>query len=274
MVKSDNTIQGLKFFAYVILFAGIYFSAYKYLFSNDWSRADYSASILIPFISLFLIWEKRQALSSREYQNGGFGVVIIFTAVILFWLGELGGEYFTLYFSSWLMLVGILWLHLGTEKLKAIAFPVAFLLAMFPLPGFIHGKLSFTLKLASSWLGVKMMQLMGMSAFREGNVIDLGFTQLQVVDACSGLRYLIPLVLTGLLFAYYFLNSWWKRIFLVLSTIPIAVLVNGLRIFSVGFLYQYWGQMVAEGFFHDFSGFLFLGLLWGCLPGRWLPCGA
>ena len=95
-----------------------------------------------------------------------------------------------------------------------------------------------------------------------------GSHNFQVVDACSGLRYLIPLVLTGLLFAYYFLNSWWKRIFLVLSTIPIAVIVNGLRIFSVGFLYQYWGQMVAEGFFHDFSGFFIFGVTVGLLAGE------
>lgn len=119
--------------------------------------------------------------------------------IAFFWLGELGGEYLTLYLSVWLVLVGLCWFHLGWQKLKIIAFPLVMALAMFPLPGFLYGKISVQLKLISSHLGVAMMQLSGMSAYREGNVIDLGFTQLQVVDACSGLRYLIPLIVLGVL---------------------------------------------------------------------------
>ena len=261
----------LKFFIYALLLTGIYYSTYDYLIRHDWSREDYSASILIPIIFLYLIWEKRNALFDMKSCPSWAGISIIIAGLVCFWLGELGGEYFSLYFSSWLILVGIFWAHLGWQKLKTIVFPVALLLAMFPLPNFIHGKLSFKLKLLSSQLGVQMMQLVGMTAYREGNVIDLGFTQLQVVDACSGLRYLIPLIILGVLLAYFFLKEWWKRIVFVISTIPIAVLINGLRIFSVGFLYQFWGPMVAEGFFHDFSGwFIFMTSLLLLLGEMWV----
>ncbi len=103
------------------------------------------------------------------------------------------------------------------------------------------------------------MQWCGLTAYREGNVIDLGFTRLQVVDACSGLRYFFPLIMMGILLAYYYKASLWKKVLLVFSAIPISVLTNGLRIASVGILYQFWGPAAAEGLFHDFSGwFIFM----------------
>jgi len=250
---------------YGVLLFGIYYSAYNWLITKDWIRDDYSSSMLIPLVVLYLIWEKRNALARIPSSWSWIGIAVIIAGVVLFWLGELGGEFFVIYFSSWLLLTGLCWLHLGWRKLKAIAFPVALLLAMFPLPYFIHGKLSLNLKLLSSQFGVKMMQLLGMSAYREGNVIDLGFTQLQVVDACSGLRYLIPLIILGLILAYFYKTTWWKRTLLVLSTIPIAVLVNSLRIASVGVLYPIWGPKVAEGFFHDFSGWFIFMLTVGFL---------
>jgi exosortase D (VPLPA-CTERM-specific) len=250
---------------YIALLTGIYYSTYYWLISRDWFRDDYSASMLIPFVSLYLILEKRVALRHVPPLPSWVGMAVMLSGAMLFLIGELGGEYFSLYFSSWLFILGLCWLHLGWKKLKVIAFPIFLLLAMFPLPHFIHGKLSFKLKLISSQIGVKMMQWMGMSAYREGNVIDLGFTQLQVVDACNGLRYLIPLIILGLIIAYFFKTVWWKRLLLVASTIPIAVFVNSLRIASVGILYQSWGPKVAEGFFHDFSGWFIFMLTVGLL---------
>ena len=142
---------------------------------------------------------------------------------------------------------------------------------MFVPPNAVYGPLTFRLKLISSQIGVAMIQLYGLSAFREGNVIDLGFTQLQVVDACSGLRFVIPLFLMGLLLAYYYRAPFWKKFVLVLSTIPISIFTNSLRIASVGILFQFWGPKVAEGFFHDFSGwFIFVVSLGFLLFEMWV----
>jgi len=109
------------------------------------------------------------------------------------------------------------------------------------------------------------MQFFGMTAYREGNVIDLGFTQLQVVDACSGLRYLFPLIVLGILLAYFYKAAFWKKVVLVISTIPISIVVNGLRIASVGMLYPLFGPKVASGFFHDFSGWFIFMVSFGIL---------
>ena len=127
---------------------------------------------------------------------------------------------------------------------------------MFPPPNLLYGNLSLRLKLVSSWLGVEMIQLFGLSAHREGNIIDLGFTQLEVVDACSGLRYLFPLFALSIFLAYQYRTAFWKRAVLVVSSIPVTIFTNALRIASVGILYQFFGSKVAEGFFHDFSGWL------------------
>jgi exosortase D (VPLPA-CTERM-specific) len=273
----DSTPPAIgRILVYTGLLAVIFYSTFSWLVIKDWSREDYSSGYLIPAVVLYLIWEKRGSLARAASLPQWAGLAMLVPGLLLFWLGELSGEFFSLYLSSWFVVVGLCWMHLGWQKLKIIAFPLAFLLTMFPLPNFLHGKVSFQLKLISSQMGVAMIQAYGMTAFREGNVIDLGFTQLQVVDACSGLRYLIPLIVLGLLMAYFFRAALWKRIFLVVSTIPISVFVNSLRIASVGILYKFFGPAVAEGFFHDFSGWFIFMITIGLLLGqmwalKWLP---
>jgi exosortase D (VPLPA-CTERM-specific) len=241
---------------YVVLVFGIYFSTLRRLVLADWHREDFNYCYLIPFVVLYLLWEKRRNLSETPSKVSWEGFFALGLAIVLFWIGDLGGEWFTQYLSFWFVIVGLFWIHLGWQKLKGIWFALLMMLTMFPIPSIVNNKISLYLKLISSQLGVAMLQVYGMSAYREGNIIDLGFTQLQVVDACSGLRYVIPLLILGLILAYWFRAHIWKRVFLVLSCIPIAVIVNGLRIAGTGVLYGVWGAQVAEGFFHGFSGWL------------------
>ena len=255
----------VKFGIYAILLAGIYYSAYSRLIGHDWAMEDYSYCYLIPLVVLYLIWEKKNELAAERSVPSWCGLLFLFPAILLFWFGELAGEFYSIYLSSWFAVVGILWMHIGWRKLKIIAFALFMALTMFPLPNFLNVKLTFGLKLISSQLGVKMLHLYGMSAYREGNIIDLGFTQLQVVDACSGLRYLFPLLIMGILLAYFYRAALWKRLILVFSTIPVAIVTNGLRIALTGILYQYWGAAVAEGFFHGFSGWLIFVFTLGVL---------
>jgi exosortase D (VPLPA-CTERM-specific) len=127
---------------------------------------------------------------------------------------------------------------------------------MIPLPTVVQTGIGVPLKLLSTKLGGGILDAFGIPAFVQGNVIDLGTIQLQVVDACSGLRYILPLLALGALFAYFFEKTTWKRAALVIFTIPIAVITNGIRIGATGFLSQKYGAGMAEGFFHAFSGWL------------------
>ena len=112
------------------------------------------------------------------------------------------------------------------------------------------------MQLISSKIGVEVIRLFGISVYLEGNVIDLGNYKLQVVEACNGLRYLFPLVALGVIAAYFYKESWWKKVVIVASTLPITVLMNSIRIGIIGILVEYWGIEMAEGFLHDFEGWI------------------
>ena len=254
--KGIKPASWIKFSLYSLLIGLIYYTAIRFLILIDWAREDYSHSYLIPFVILYIIWEKRKALMSMPSQTSWLGLAPFIFGLFLYWIGELGGEFFTLYLSLWFVLIGLIWMHIGWKKLRTIGFALFMFLTMFPFPNFINTKVLVKLRLISSQLGVTILQMCGMSAYREGNIIDLGFTQLQVVDACSGLRYVIPLFVISLLLSYWFNAAFWKKVILVLSSIPLAVAVNSIRIATTGILYSYWGPVVAEGFFHDFSGWL------------------
>ena len=256
---------------YGLLLSGMYFSSYVWLIGHDWAREDYNYCYLIPLILLYLFWENRNKWMKETSVPSWSGLLPLLPGILLYWGGELAGEFFSIYISSWFLVTGLLWMQTGWKKLRIMAFPLFVALFLFPLPHFLNTKLTFNLKLVSSELGIKMIQLCGMSGYREGNIIDLGFAQLQVVDACSGLRYLIPLFLMSVLMAYLYHAAYWKKIVIVLSSIPLSILTNGLRIAVTAILYQAIGPVAAEGFFHDFSGWaifmvslaILLAEIWG-----------
>ena len=262
-----------KIAVYGILFISLFYSTYKFLFSW-WEREDFSYCYLILPLALYLIWDKKERLKNEISKISWFGIVPITFGIVLFWLGELAGEYYSLYIASWLILIGLCWIHLGWEKFKIIWFPITFLLAMFPPPNAINFPLTLKFKILSSKIGVALIQAYGLSAYREGNVIDLGFTQLQVVDACSGLRFLYPLIIMAILLAYFYKDSFWKKVILVVSAIPITIITNSVRIAMTGILYKHFGADAAEGFFHGFSGwFIFMFALAILLLEMWVMNG-
>ncbi len=246
----------------ILFYASLVFLLFRYGIAHlyrRWSMDDYNYGFLIPLITIYLFWELRNKFFNEKSKPSWIGFISIVLGMLFFWIGEYGGLYFALYLGAWLVAVGILWSEVGWNKVKSIAFPIVFSLSMFPPPDFIHFNLNFKLKLISSDIGVRLLHLYGMSAYREGNIIDLGFTQLQVVDACSGLRYLFPLTIMSVLLAYFFKGSWIKKILIVTFSIPLTILTNSFRIAMTGILYEVWGPAVAQDFFHGFSGwFIFL----------------
>ena len=256
-------VSWVKFTFYGLLFFGIYFSAFTWLVTKDWEKEAYTYCWLIPPLVLFLIWFKRDELTSIPSEPSWAGLVPIGIGIVFFWLGELGGEFFTMYISSWLILVGLCLLHLGWQKLKTIGFALFFILTMFPVPDFINTRIMLQLRMISSKLGVAMIGAYGLPVTRQGNIIDLGFTKLQVVDACSGLHSLISLIVLCLLLVYFFKDHIWKRAVLLFSSIPLAIVTNSMRIAMTAILYKYFGAGVAEGFFHKFSGVLVFAI---CIP--------
>jgi exosortase D (VPLPA-CTERM-specific) len=171
-------------------------------------------------------------------------------------LGQLATIYTLIQYAYLITLAGLILAVTGRPAFRLLLPPLLVLLFMIPLPQFVLANLSTKLQLLSSSLGVEFIRLFGISVFVEGNVIDLGGYKLQVAEACDGLRYLFPLMTLGFLMAYFYKGASWKRWLLFLSSIPITVLMNSFRVGAIGVMVEYWGISMAEGFLHEFQGWL------------------
>jgi exosortase D (VPLPA-CTERM-specific) len=222
-----------------------------------WSTDDdYSYGFLMPFVIVYLIWERRKEISQTAASTNWLGGVFFLLFLIFGVYGVLGSNPSAARIAVPFLIITMTLFCLGKATMKIIIFPLIFLFFMIPLPTTLQVAVGVPLKLISTQLGGVILYVAGVPAFIEGNVIDLGVTQLQVVDACAGLRFIFPLLALGLLFAYFFETIRWKQAVLVLITIPISVLTNGIRIGATGILAQRYGSQVAEGFFHGFSGWI------------------
>ena len=260
---------------------GMFWDTWSGLYHHLTSSEDYSHGLLILPVSFFLIWEKRKEILALTPTVDWRGLLVMAIAVGLFTVGELGAELFTTRASIITLFIGAVWWIYGYAVVRVIAFPLLLLYFMLPLPGFVHRNLTFPLQIIASSVSVEILNTLGFLAFREGNVIDMGFSQFQVVEACNGLRFILPLLCLGVIVAFYRPMIGWKRAVLVAITVPLAVATNVVRIAGTGILAHYFGVDVAQGFFHDFSGWavfmvcfaLFVGIagLLSLLPGKPKP---
>ena len=152
----------------------------------------------------------------------------------------------------------------GYSLFRAAIVPILFLLFAIPMPDFIDSAISLQLQLVSSQLGAFFIRLAGIPVYLDGNVIDLGYYQVQVVEACSGLRYIYPLLSLSFLAAYFFKAPLWQRAMVFFSVVPIAIVMNSIRIGLVGVTVNYWGTQAADGVLHLFEGW-FVFLICACI---------
>ncbi|HEX2584185.1 MAG TPA: VPLPA-CTERM-specific exosortase XrtD [Steroidobacteraceae bacterium] len=241
------------------LFGAIFFEGIERMV-NDWFTAEeYSHCVLLPFISAYLIWQKRSELSDLcGHANHGHwsGVLLVFTGLLVNIAGKYASIFALQQYSMLIVLYGAVVCFGGWRMFRSILAPLLLLILMVPLPNFFLNTLSSQLQLVSSQLGVMFIRMTGTSVFLEGNVIDLGAYKLQVIEACSGLRYLFPLITMAAVMAYLLRTSWWKRLLLVISAAPLTIIMNSLRIGAVGLLVERWGASMAEGFLHEFQGWM------------------
>ncbi|MBC7941910.1 MAG: VPLPA-CTERM-specific exosortase XrtD [Chitinophagaceae bacterium] len=254
---------------------GAFFDALHFMFDTWGAVEEYSYGYFVPVIAAFLIWRKAEVLREHRLQGQWSGLVLIALALFLLAAGHLSAIRLIGQYGFVVAVFGVAVCAIGWRGTRHIAIPLAFLVFMIPLPQFLLLDLSNSLQLVSSQWGVALIRLFDISVHLEGNVIDLGTMKLQVVEACSGLRYLFPLMVLGVLAAYFFHGAWWKRALIVLSTVPLTIGINSLRIGLIGVTVEHWGREMAEGILHDFEGwFMFmicLALLIGemALLARW-----
>lgn len=239
-----------------IILGAIFFESLSVMVGQWSSMEEYSHGFLLPMIALFLIWQKKDQLEQIEFTGSWIGFTLALFGFALYLVGELSTLFIVIQYAFLIVLMGLALSLLGWRGFRLVFVPLILLVLMIPLPNFLYQSLSSQLQLISSEIGVAVIRLFGISVYLEGNVIDLGSFKMQVVEACSGLRYLFPLMTLGFVAAYFFKGAFWKRAIIFLSTIPITVLMNSFRIGMIGMTVEFWGPEMAEGFLHDFEGWV------------------
>ncbi|QEE31419.1 exosortase [Terriglobus albidus] len=248
-----------------VLVALLYGRTMGKLISDWYVLPDFSHGFLVPFFVAYLIWERRDVLWNVDINQTWKGMALFSFGLILLMLGTFGAEIFLSRVSLVVLLAGVVWTLLGAHILRALKFPLGILLLAIPLPAVIFNQITFPLQLLASRTASLLLPLFGVPVLREGNVIQLPSIQLEVAEACSGIRSLLSLLTIAILYGYFLERSTGKRILLALASVPIAVVANSLRIVGTGLCVQYWNPDKAIGFFHEFSGWLMFVLSLGCL---------
>jgi exosortase len=224
------------------------------LVSDWWNDSNYSHGFLIPLVSGFLLWKKKDRLVGSVGSSSKLGLPLLGFALLLFVLGSAGAEYFTVRVSFIFAMAGLVLFHFGTSFLRSIWFELGFLFFMIPLPYVIYYSLTFPMQLFATKVSLKALEIIGIPAVQQGNIIHLSGISLEVAEACSGIRSMLSLLALGAIYSYFSQSSPVKRGALFLSTIPITVIVNSVRVFITAVLAFTIGAEVTEEPLHSLLG--------------------
>jgi exosortase len=224
---------------------------------HDWGTDDnYSHGFLIVPVAIYLAWERRAKLADALPRPSTAGLLVVVLSVLVLAAGTLGAELFLTRVSMLGVLAGGILFVYGWQHLRILIFPLAFLLLMIPIPSIVFNEIAFPLQLLASRFGEVVLTLAGVPVLREGNVITLSNTTLEVAEACSGIRSLISLLTLAIVYGYLVDRRPWARVALALASAPVAIVANGIRVAGTGIAAHVFGPAAAQGFFHEFSGWL------------------
>jgi len=268
-----NTVTGLNLWglfwlALATVAAGIVFADGIATMFVAWQLPEYSHGPLIPLLSLLLFLRHLThiPIQSGPVTDRGPGLVMAVFALALGLAGSAIAIGDIVAYALILWVGAVLLICFGWQQGRQFWAPVLHLVYMLPLPGALYYGVSTFLQGVSSELGVYFLHLLRVPVFLEGNIIDLGAYKLQVAEACSGLRYLFPILSFSYVFAVLYRGPTWHKAVLLIAAAPITVLMNSVRIAVAGVIVREWGVGHVEGFTHFFEGWVIfvisVALLW------------
>ena len=235
--------------------------------ARQWASDDnYSHGFFVVPLALYFCWERRDALKAAGRQPSIIGLVLLTVSLAILLGGMLGAELFLTRISLIGVIAGVVLYVWGWQHFRILAFPIAFLLLMIPLPTIVFNQIAFPLQLLASRAGEAVINLAGIPVLREGNVLQLPSRTLEVAEACSGIRSLVSLVMLAIVLGHFTERRIGRRMLIALAAIPIAILANAARVAGTGLASELVSPAAAEGFLHTFSGWVlfvvaFIGLV-------------
>jgi exosortase len=238
------------------VFLGMYGPVLMKLARDWWVLPDFSHGIFVPIFAGYLVWTQRSRLAGVPLQPSWSGLLVVIFGQIMFIAGQLGAELFISRSSLLIGAAGLIVLFCGWKMLRALLFPWLFLFLMIPIPALVFDQITFPLQLLASQLASWALPLLNVPVLREGNIIHIPAMPLEVAEACSGIRSLMTLGTLAIVYSYLAEKVHWRRVVLVIASIPLAVVANSVRVVGTGLCVQYGSPRLADGFFHEFSGWI------------------
>lgn len=243
----------------VLLFAPVIWELISVWATDD----DYSHGFFVIPLSLWMVWRKRATLISLTVKVLWIGLPLFAAGLIAYYISFVTKFHTVTYLSMILTIFGLLLFLTGLQPTKELLFPLLFLLFMFPIPSTYYVLITNPLKLVITKISAQVIYLLGIPVFCDGNLLVFANTQLEVAEACSGVRSMYSFLMLGCLFGFLGRNRKALMILLVVSTLPLALFINVIRVAGTGIISNYYGPEFAQGFFHQFTGFIlfFLGFV-------------
>jgi exosortase len=248
-----------------VILALLYWPILRDLGAQWWDDSNYNHGFLIPVFSAFLIWREKQRLATIPLVPTSFGLLVLLAGIALLLLGDIGAENFLMRSSLLVILAGLVLFLAGHGILRAVLFPLGYLLFMIPLPGVLFYAITFPLQRIAAAQAAWALDLVGVPVLLDGNIIHLSQISLGVTEACSGIRSLISLLAGAAAWAYLMLPAGWLSLLFVASAIPITILANAARVVATGLIGEWFGVEYASGFFHEFAGWVIYIFAFACL---------
>jgi len=227
-----------------------------FLFDVWLNSEEYSHGLIIPFVIAYILWSDRANLFQVPWVERPWGLAVLGLSQLLHVAAILADLESVKLYSFILCIASLAYGFGGYTLLKKFSFPLLLLFFAVPLPHLLSTLTTAKMQLLSSTIGVWFIRLIGLPVLQDGNVIDMGSFKMLVEEACSGLRYMYPLISIGFIVAYFFKAPLWAKTLVVVLTVPITIFMNSLRIAITGLIIKQFGAAAAEGFLHDFEGWV------------------
>ncbi len=246
----------VQFFILFILLLAVYSPLYPELFNTWMTHSNNSHGILVPIVSAYFAWQKKEELQSLAVQGRAWGGVLLCASLLLYIISFAGGIAFIARITMVSSLIGLVAFTYGNRFVQSLMFPLLFLLFMVPVPQTLIGIVALPLQLFATTISAAIIKALSIPVYQDGNMLYFVQTQLEVAEACSGIRSIVSLTMLSVIFIHVMQQGWQRKLIMLLSAIPLAIVANIIRVSGTGILAHFYGDKAARSFLHESSGLL------------------